>query len=484
MSVHTVTEASLGSLLSVGASGGQGEVFRTDVTLDTSAGVVPALYKRYHRRDATSTPDTAALRRQVEFLTELSAKEGRWLTARAAWPLVLVDDAGFLMAEAPSRFRANLADAGGMQAHLAKAQLLLNSEAYLSRHSLRVSDRWRMEFLADVAESLHWLHTHDVTVADFSCNNLLFALNGKPRSFLIDCDSAALRSASVLPLADTPEWECPHEAPGSVAVDVYKFGLLAARLFAGSQTTRTVPAGRLPEAVARLAEASLGQSAGSRPHMSEWRDGLRAAAPGASDASPPSRRPTPAPTPAPARATPVAGPAAAAPAAPRLAASPIPFRLPAAATPSTPARPTSTPPTPPRSRHHPGAWLAAAAAAVLLVVWLAQSSPTEAGYVEVPEQPSQPSPEPEVASVPAVYGPYPTMNDARLWIRSGPTTADEIVGEIAARSEIVIVCRASGEAIEGPYGTTTGWDWIEEPAAGFVSDAWVDTTTDDAIPAC
>ena len=258
MSVHSVTEASLGPLTPLGAPGGQGAVFRTGVRLDTSAGPLRAIYKRYHLRDAGSTPDMAALRRHVELLTSLPAREGRWLLERAAWPLALVDRTGFLMPEAPDRFRVNLADAGGMQSHLASAQLLLNSDGYLRRHRLVVSDRWRLEFLGDLAETLAWLHARGVAVGDFSCNNVLFALGGAPRSHLIDCDSAVLHGGSVLPVADTPEWDAPGEDPGTVEADAYKFALLVTRLFAGSQTARDVPRGRLPRDVSRLAEASLG----------------------------------------------------------------------------------------------------------------------------------------------------------------------------------------------------------------------------------
>jgi hypothetical protein len=455
-----VSEAALGTLSPQGAAGGQGAVFRTDLTLDTSAGVVPALYKRYHRRDATSTPDTSALRRQIEFLTDLSADQGRWLTARAAWPMILVDTSGFLMPEAPSRFRVNLADAHGMQVHLAKVQLLLNSDTYLRRHSLQISDRWRMELLADVAETLGWFHAHDIAVADFSCNNLLFSLSGAPRGYLIDCDSVALRTASAVPLADTPEWECPHEAPGSAAVDIYKFGLLAARLFAGSQTTRSVPDGRLPQAIARLAKASLGTVPSSRPPMSEWHAALRAAAPSASDV----------PTAAAAR-----HPAPVRPLTP--VSLPTPSRVPSPA----PA------PTPVRRRRHPWRWVVVAAGAVLLGIWIAQNMTSERTVANF----SQPLPvvTAETASAepvksPTPHGPYPTMNNAPLRIRSGPTTADSIVGEIASDSQIEVVCRVTGEAINGPYGTTTNWDRIEQPAAGFVSDAWVDTSGDNDIPAC
>ena len=80
--------------------------------------------------------------------------------------------------------------------------------------------------------------TMGIAVGDVSPKNLLFTLAPRPECFLIDSDAMRLRGASVLPQAETPDWQVPPgEERGTAASDVYKLGLLAVRLFARDQTT-------------------------------------------------------------------------------------------------------------------------------------------------------------------------------------------------------------------------------------------------------
>jgi hypothetical protein len=49
---------------------------------------------------------------------------------------------------------------------------------------------------------------------------------------------------------------------------------------------------------------------------------------------------------------------------------------------------------------------------------------------------------------------------------------------------VMIRCRVRGPVVTGPYGTSRDWDFLSEPAPGYVSDAFIDTTAFDDIPRC
>ncbi|NUQ97255.1 MAG: DUF4189 domain-containing protein, partial [Streptomyces sp.] len=95
----------------------------------------------------------------------------------------------------------------------------------------------------------------------------------------IDCDAMMLRGRTVLPQAETPDWQLPAGEPkASPPGDVYKFTLLAIRLFAREQTADDPAAlSGISPALAALALAGLSPDPASRPTPSQWAEQLATA---------------------------------------------------------------------------------------------------------------------------------------------------------------------------------------------------------------
>lgn len=234
--VTEIDVAALGPLVKI-AGGGQGLVYGLR---DTPEGPV---YKEYLPR-VVDDLDVDALRAFVRFAADLDDADRGALFSRVAWPEAVVRRdgvvRGFLMRRVPPEYRTELRFGGVASQELATAQFLLNPPEYLDKVGLRVTDRFRVEFLADTVDALTLLHRLDIAVGDLSPNNLLFSLTSQPRCFFVDSDSMRLGEFSVLPQGETPDWrvgDLGDEELATRASDVYKFGLLAARLFAGDQQT-------------------------------------------------------------------------------------------------------------------------------------------------------------------------------------------------------------------------------------------------------
>ncbi|MFF1903422.1 hypothetical protein [Kitasatospora sp. NPDC058218] len=238
--------------------------------------------------------DARTLATMVGLLAELSGSEGRWLCEKTAWPAAVVRregrTSGFLMRAAPDRFHfdfRSLSSTATATRRLANLEFLLNDDVYVAGIGLTVSERDRLLLLADLATTLGRLHRIGITVGDLSPKNLLFTTaDGRPECFLIDCDAVRLRGASVLPQAETPDWQLPAgEEKATSAGDVHKLALLAIRLFARDQTT-TDPAAltAVSPALGDLARASLDPDPTRRPSPALWAERLGAAAVAASTA--------------------------------------------------------------------------------------------------------------------------------------------------------------------------------------------------------
>jgi hypothetical protein len=287
-------------------SGGQGKVF----ALPRS----PALVYKQYSDDVVGRLDVAALAAMVELPATLPADDRKKILARSAWPLTVVERAGavsgFLMARVPPQYRTKLTLPSREDDRLGQTQLLLNDQQYLDARKLAVSDAFRLELLHDVAETLELFHRLQVTVGDFSPNNLLFSAKIRPRCYFIDCDAMRVRGQSVLPQIETADWQVPAAGeplatPGS---DGYKFALLCVRLFAGDQTTMDPTATRRAgQGLYELAVRGLSQRAGQRPSMTVWRGALATAPPPPRVPPQPVRRPRPAATPAASAAAPSLG---------------------------------------------------------------------------------------------------------------------------------------------------------------------------------
>jgi hypothetical protein len=252
--------------------GGQGTVFR--VADGTS------VYKEY-KAEVLPDLDAAVLAAMVNLRSSADAADARWLAETTAWPSAVVEEAGsargFLMRPVPDRFYF---DYRGLTStadrRLANFEYLLNDDAYVGGVGLAVSDRDRVALLHDLAGTLIRLHRMGIAVGDLSPKNLLFTTGPNPECFLIDCDAMRLEGASVLPQAETPDWQLPAAEERATAVgDAYKLALLAVRLFARSQTT-TDPSdlAMISPALGDLASRGLDADPAVRPKPEEWADRL------------------------------------------------------------------------------------------------------------------------------------------------------------------------------------------------------------------
>ncbi|GAA2523042.1 hypothetical protein [Winogradskya humida] len=274
MPADRIARETLGTLATTLGSGGQGTVYLVP-------GAPPWAYKEYAALHLAELNEQA-LTGMVRFLAAVPPRDAALVGERAAWPTaVVVRDGrvvGFTMPCVPPRFQVRMRFPSGHRMKLAQVQLLLNDDAFLAARELAVDDRLRLEILRDIAETLETFHRLGVVVGDLSPNNLFFSLAGRPRCFFIDCDAMRLRGATVLAQADTPDWETlPGEPQATPASDVYKFGLLCARLFAGDQsTTDTTAVRRAGIAVHALTVRSLAGGPASRPPMRDWCRALEA----------------------------------------------------------------------------------------------------------------------------------------------------------------------------------------------------------------
>ncbi|WP_329461501.1 DUF4189 domain-containing protein [Streptomyces sp. NBC_01431] len=242
------------------------------------------VYKEY---SANVLPqlDTAALEAAVALVGEPGFTEGKWLCEKTAWPAATVlrqgRACGFLMRAVPDRFYFTLRSLTGTTPgtrRLANLEYLLNDDSYVAGIGLAISDRERLALLADLATTLTKLHRMGISVGDLSPKNLLFTTAPRPECFLIDCDAARLRGATVLPQAETPDWQLiAGEEKATRPGDVYKFTLLAIRLFARDQTCTdpAVLAGISP-ILANMAREGLNRDPAFRPAPSQWAEQLAA----------------------------------------------------------------------------------------------------------------------------------------------------------------------------------------------------------------
>jgi hypothetical protein len=271
-----VNDASLGARTVLG-SGGQGTVYA--VAGEHIDGTWPAAYKEF------SVPvNASALTAMVAFRDALPPDLARGMGEVGAWPATVVErqglPCGFLMRRAPGEFETDLEFPRGRSRRLARVELLLNDDTYLTARGLQIDDRFRLELLHDTARAIELFHSLGVVVGDLSPNNMLFTRERRPRCFFLDCDGMRLRGASVLGAAETVDWQAaPGEGSDATpATDSYKFALLCIRLFAGDQGTRDPAAlarsgARLPA----LAERALAADPRRRPGMGQWCSALAAA---------------------------------------------------------------------------------------------------------------------------------------------------------------------------------------------------------------
>ena len=267
-------------------SGGQGRVVAVENYLID--GKWPAALKTY---GGAVKLNAAALEKIVAFPDQLHRNDRDWLLGVSSWPWAVAMDhgtvRGFLMRVVPDVYRFNfMTVTQGSKAILSTVEFLLNSDDYVSRSGISISERDRLNLLGALAESMSRLHALGVVIGDVSPKNLLFNLNSYSGCFLIDCNAVVLRGDSALEQVDTPEWEVPpSEKKGTEASDSYKFGLLALRLFARDQSARDPSAiSALSAELGRLATLSQDHDPHSRPAPGSWVPAIQSAAASASPA--------------------------------------------------------------------------------------------------------------------------------------------------------------------------------------------------------
>lgn len=251
--------------------GGQGVVYA--VVREVSGINGPLAYKEY----LPDVPlDAEVLEDMVRFFGDLehgAPADHAFLESRLAWPLRLGHRAGspsgFVMRQVPVEYTLR---SPRLRGPLPQAvEFLLNPEDYQRRLGLTVGDGQRLLLLKDLAGILATLHRHEITVGDLSPKNILFRLDIWPRCFLIDCDSMRFKGRDALVQVETPGWEVPEPDKATTWSDVYKFGLMALRLFNRNQDSvdRGPLSGVLPE-LAELAAHSVAKRPQDRPSMTDW----------------------------------------------------------------------------------------------------------------------------------------------------------------------------------------------------------------------
>ena len=192
-------------------SGGQGQV--TAVNGYLVNGRWPAVVKTYLPATKHAI-QVSALEAIVGFPQLLAPHDSHWLYENTAWPAVLVEDqgsaCGFLMrAVPPACYFDFQTQTKGPERKPSDMAFLLNSDDYVRRAGITVSEQDRLALLGSLAAALSRLHALGTAVGDLSPKNVLFSLGSSPSCFLIDCDAVHLRGVTVLDQVETPDWEAP-----------------------------------------------------------------------------------------------------------------------------------------------------------------------------------------------------------------------------------------------------------------------------------
>lgn len=72
-----------------------------------------------------------------------------------------------------------------------------------------------------------------------------------------------------------------------------------------------------------------------------------------------------------------------------------------------------------------------------------------------------------------------------LWLDAGPGTDPQIV--VPEGTEVWLYCYVEGPSVDGPYGTTSIWNYVWTPGdrTGYMSDAYLATGSHDpVVPHC
>lgn len=217
--------------------------------------------------------DPQRLATMAAFPATLSAADRAFLDSRLLWPLALGtrsgETSGFLMRRIPAEFLFDAPELPGPRPR--GVELLLRSDAYLERLGLPVGRPQRLRLLKDLAEIIGRLHRHGVVVGDLAPHRVLFTVDVWPRCLLTHCDSMRWRGSPALARAESAGWEPPERGGPTPWTDMFKFGLMAVRMFAGDGRSRdSGPLGTVSPELEYLALLSMSPAPRQRPGFADW----------------------------------------------------------------------------------------------------------------------------------------------------------------------------------------------------------------------
>jgi len=502
-------------------AGGQAAVFECSID---SVADRSLLFKHYHK---AVRPELSAITALVAWPDSLSSPDAELLDRSCSWPLsTVIDDSGtivgVIMRQAPPQFyiRAHGAVAADQDGRLRELQyLILGERSRKLGLELPPPDR-TLQILEHLSEVLDLFERHEIVHGDISMRNILWSASPRSECFVLDCDSAALRSRDTgFPVVTTPGWTDPRLISDEIAhpdVDSDRFALAAGVYRAYFQRPgsdlESIDFEELPETppsseeVRTLFSYAFTSRTG-RPNAQQWAQALQRLRTGDFSGRPPkfargagqkepgtngakSVKPL---------QTPPAQPAA---------ISGVPSGPQGVPTPGTPAQTTTTPPKPGKSR---AALVAVLAAAVLGVAGAATQfgsssegntatepiavsssnvatarpdpTPTAAPAAAPTITPAKPTPSPQPSATPSAVG-TPTSAPAqpttsplvsgKLNVRAAPSTGAEVVTAAEPGDEIRLV----GDPTE-----RSGRYWQEIEMADS-TPGWVAANLLGNVPGC
>ena len=221
---------------------------------------------------------------RVEWGRGLPRDERLQLLDVCTWPQAVICEpdrtvAGVLVEDLRPRYDVDLRLPSGKSTRvLVTLQHLLSGDAYIGRRFgyEGFGSRDRVELLVALCKAIGWLHARQVTVSDFSPQNVALSLTPPHRVTLLDTDDMAFRGDFVFDPVETPHWDIRDvDAVGTPEADNYKLGLAVLRILASDFATRDWrDLQEVPREIAGLLARALEGPTALRPRPFEWEQAL------------------------------------------------------------------------------------------------------------------------------------------------------------------------------------------------------------------
>jgi hypothetical protein len=193
------------------------------------------LLKHYHA-DLLPALEVSSLRRAVGWRRRLTPRDRHQLDATCAWPLAAVTDggavAGILIEPAGPAMMQVLQRPG---VRPVREPRHLDDLARTPAAAARVGaphhpPRVKLAVLATLIVTMQWLHDRSYSVGDLQPRNVLFTVDGPPRTLLVDCDACApLAGAPAWPPAEPELWRYPYSTVHARPSDYHKMAWTVVR---------------------------------------------------------------------------------------------------------------------------------------------------------------------------------------------------------------------------------------------------------------